>query len=446
MKKMFLFALISISAILLISACKKREQPYPPTKKLPADVAVEWMRLHMRLTMSTPGFNSIVAGRSLAYAGLTLYESVVPGIRNGRSLSTQLTDGHILASMLPEPDKHSLYIPAATNAAMASITKFLFANTSAANKNTIDSLETSFKEKFASEAKQYELQSSESFGKKLGQAIFNWSKTDGGHEGYLRVTDPTYTPPTGSGIWIPTAPAFGSPIHPRWGSNRSFIPGITSNAQAPVPLQYSEDKNSIYYKQAEELYNISLSLSREDSITARFWADLPTNYNVPAHATGILTQLIVSNKFKLDEAAIAYVKHSLAVSDAIICVFKAKYANNTIRPISFIRNILNHPQWNTVVPTPPHPEFPAAHGVLSGASAAVMEVLFADNGFTDHTYDHLYGPRSFKSFDEYAKEAGYSRVLGGIHYNTSVVAGLAFGRKVGQAVNALDFEKGMQVK
>jgi membrane-associated phospholipid phosphatase len=207
-------------------------------------------------------------------------------------------------------------------------------------------------------------------------------------------------------------------------------------------MDYSEQPNSAYYQQALGLYNLSLTLSGEDSTTVRFWADLPVNYNVPAHATGILTQLIVLKKFNLNEAALAYVQHGFALSDAILTVLKAKYTHNTIRPVSYIRTVLNHPQWNTVIPTPPHPEYPAAHALVSAASASVMENLFGKYlNFTDHTYDNLYGPRTFKSFDEYAKEAGHSRVLGGIHYPSSVKAGLELGRKVGDAVTALNYNK-----
>jgi hypothetical protein len=64
-----------------------------------------------------------------------------------------------------------------------------------------------------------------------------------------------------------------------------------------------------------------------------------------------------------------------------------------------------------------------------------MEDLFGRYlTFTDHTYAQQYGARSFKSFDEYAREAGNSRVLAGIHYPSSVAAGLEVGRKVGEQI------------
>jgi len=442
MKKMTMFGTIMIVVTFLFSGCKKGDLFPRHSQKYPPDVAVEWMKLNMQISRTTPGFNSVVSGRSFGYAGLTLYESLMPAISKGQSLSSQLSNGNALMQSLPTADKGTFYGPASVNAAMATVTKALFGNTSAANIKTIDSLEASFKTRFMTHANEKELIASEAFGKNVAHAIFEWSKSDGGHEPYLHVTSTSYIPPTGAGLWVPTPPALGAPIHSGWGNNRSFLPGIANSTQPSPPIPYSENGESSYYKEAKELYEISLSLSHDDSIIAKFWADLPGNYNVPAHATGILTQLILTKGLKLDEAAIAYAKHGMAMNDALISVLMTKYKYNTIRPISYIRNILNHPTWNTLVPTPPHPEYSAAHGVVSRASAVVMEGVFGKQvSFTDHTYDNLYGPRSFNNFEHYASEAGYSRVLAGIHYNSSVLVGLEQGRKVGNLINDLDFFK-----
>ena len=442
MKKIIKTGSLLICAILVFYACKKHD-PFPrPAKEHNADVAIEWMKLQMRVTMSTTGFNSIVAGRSFGYAGLTLYESVIPGIPQARSLPEQLNGGNALKHLLPQANNQLFYSPASANAAMAAITRSLFGNISAANLKSVDSLEAAFNAVFASKAGNKHLEESAAFGKKLAAAVFEWSKTDGGHEGYLHVTSPSYVPPVGPGKWIPTPAAFGAAVHSGWGSNRSFIPGIPGIAAAPVPMEYSEQSNSAYYKQAQDLYNISQILSAADSVTIRFWADLPVNYNVPAHATGILTQLIVLKQFNLNEAALAYVQHGFALSDAVLTVFKGKYTHNTMRPVSYIRSVLNHPQWNSVIPTPSHPEYPAAHALISTASAKVMENLFGKYlTFTDHTYDKLYGPRTFKSFDEYAEQAGQSRVLGGIHYPSSVKLGSELGKIVGTAVINLNYNR-----
>lgn len=106
MKKMIMFGLVMIFATVVFSGCRKRD-PFPkPAKKFASDVAIEWMKLNMNLSKTTPGFNSVVSGRSFGYAGLTLYESIVPAIRDGYSITSQLSDGNALKQSLPRADKH----------------------------------------------------------------------------------------------------------------------------------------------------------------------------------------------------------------------------------------------------------------------------------------------------------------------------------------------------
>ncbi|HMH24681.1 MAG TPA: vanadium-dependent haloperoxidase [Puia sp.] len=431
-----LFISVCILILFIFPGCTKNNPRVPSPENYPADVAVAWMKLNIRLTLTTPGFNSVASDRSFSYAGLTLYESIAKGIRGSTSYLPQVSKDPILNSH----DDRSYYWPASANAAMAVITKDLFGNASVADQGSIDSLEASFTSLFQSKAKAQDLQNAVAYGRATAAAIFDWSKTDGGHEAYLHVTAPGYVPPMGNGLWIPTPPAFGPPIYPFWGENRSFIPGLADQTQPPAPTPYSVAIHSPFYDMASELYTISLSLTHEDSIIAKFWADIPGNLNVPAHATNILTQLVVLNRYDLEKAAKVYAKHGIAMNEASISVFRTKYTYSLIRPISYIRDVLGHSTWNTVIPTPPHPEYSAAHAVVSAASAAVLEDFFGTNyHFSDHSYESSLGVRFFASFDAYAQEAGRSRLLGGIHYAPSIALGLVQGRKVGKMVNALSF-------
>lgn len=321
---------------------------------------------------------------------------------------------------------------------MASITRQFFESTSAANMGTIDSLENIYKTKFQNEADANKISNAEDYGVRVATSIFEWSKTDGAHQAYKNIVDPNYIPPVGAGLWIPTPAAFGPAVHPHWGANRSFVANSANLTQPGPSITYSAEIKSPFYNMVNELYTISLSLTHEDSTIAKFWGDQPGNLNVPAHATKILIQLIVLNKMDLYEAAAAYALHGIAMNDASISTFKTKYTYNLLRPISYIRNVMQHTSWNSVLPTTPHPEYSAAHAVVSGASATVLENIFGKNyAFTDHSYDDTYGARSFNSFEEYAAEAGHSRLLAGIHYGPSIAIGLTQGEKIGEMVNRL---------
>jgi len=426
-------------ALLMIafSDCKKNDTP-GPLGKYPADVANAWMQMQIRLTRSTPGYNSVVSDRSFAYAGITLYESVAPATPGFRSLLPQIGGTAIPISK----GKGEYYWPASVNAAMAMLTKSFFETTSPANKASIDSLEAAFSTKFQTEADAVKIQNAVDYGHQVATAIFSWSATDGAHQAYKNIVDSTYTAPVGEGLWVPTFPANGPPVHPRWGNNRSFVANIAASTQPAAPMVYSADNKSAFYAMVNELYTISLSLSREDSTVAKFWGDQPGNLNVPAHATNILTQLIITNKLDLGAAAAAYALHGIAMNDASISTWKTKYKYNVLRPITYIRTTMMHPTWNSVITTPPHPEYIAAHAVISASSAVVLEKIFGKQySFTDHSYDATYGARTYNSFDDYAKEAGRSRLLAGIHYSPSIATGLIQGRQVGNKVVQLVLNK-----
>ncbi|MEP6713467.1 MAG: vanadium-dependent haloperoxidase [Ferruginibacter sp.] len=435
MKNIFLLPVLIF--MLAVASCKKHDTT-GPAGKYPADVANAWMQMQIRLTRSTAGYNSVVSDRSFAYAGITLYESLVPGISGSRSLLPQI--GGSALAINKSSDQY--YWPASVNAAMAMLTKSFFETTSPANKASIDSLEAAYATKFKSEADATKIQNAVDYGHLVATAIFSWSATDGAHQAYNHIVDTTYTAPTGEGLWVPTFPAFGRPVHPHWGNNRSFIADIAANTQPAAPLPYSTEPKSAFYAMVNELYTISLSLTHEDSITAKFWGDQPGNLNVPAHATNILTQLIVKNKLDLGAAAAAYALHGIAMNDASISTWKTKYTYNLLRPITYIRTTMGHSTWNSVITTPPHPEYIAAHAVISTASAVVFEKIFGKQySFTDHSYDATYGARTYSSFDDYAKEAGRSRLLAGIHYSPSIAAGLVQGRQVGNKVVQLNLAK-----
>ncbi len=438
-KQIKTIALLFVATALVIISCKKSDFQGPHAETYPADVAVAWMNLQMKLNKTTAGYNPFVGDRSFGYSGIALYESVEPGIPDCQPVVSQLTGFSV--SSLPQLKKGIYYWPASANAAMALITKDLFANTTPSNFTTIDSLEAAFNQQFQSKATPQQLQNSVDFGRAIASAIFEWSKSDGGDQAYLHNTDPTYVPPVGPGLWIPTPTAFAAATLPHWGDNRSFIPNMASFSQPGPPIAYSEEPKSAFYQMADDLYQQSLALTHEDSLTAKFWGDIPGNYNAPSHATSILTQLIVLNKLDLGAAAIAYAKHGIAISDASISVFKTKYTYNLLRPISYIRNVMGHTTWNSVIPTPAHPDYTPAHAVASAASALVMDEIFGYNySFTDHSYDATWGPRSYNSFKDYATEAAHSRFLAGIHFMPSLEAGLIQGEKIGKMVNRLRFK------
>lgn len=407
----------------------------------PAEVAIAWLDLQLELVQQTPGFSPPVASRAFGYTGVTLYESIVPGMPDYQSLAGQLNE----LTELPQPVEGITYHwPTVANSALATITRHLFPTASDDNQAAIDALYNQLADEFAAEVGAEIFSRSVTQGRVVADAIFIWSLTDGGHEGFRRNFPADFVPPAGDGLWIPTPRTNGDPqpaLQPYWGNNRPFVLNFDEECQSPPHPDYSEDQLSVFYQEVLEVYETTQNLTPEQLEIALFWADDPgQTATPPGHSISILTQLLRQEGASLAFAAEGYARMGVAVADAFIGCWKAKYIYNLVRPVTIIQQWLDA-DWMPVVNTPPFPEYPSGHSVQSGAAAVVFRGLFGEEyAFTDHTHGGLgMAPRSFVSFSQMASETAISRLYGGIHYRFAIELGLEQGKCIGERVNALEF-------
>ena len=437
MKKLLV---LSFFTLIICVGCDDHS-PYDPSyeganhhhiKKYPGDLAVNWAKLQMTISRSTPGFNPGLATRAFAYSGLTLYESVVEGMPGYKSVASSL----IGAKVQPPKQGPWLFYPASANAAMATTLRSFIPTASPESLAKIDSLESAFNNEFSTEVPADLLIKSVDYGKKIANAIFEWSKSDGFAEAAAKNS--SYIVPTGFGLWKPTPPAFIPPVNVYVNETRTFVKNILPLTLPKPPIPYSEEPGSPFYNQANYVYSVSQSLTPTDILTIKTWGEFPGNFTNALRYQQIAIQILDDANSSLDVAAIALAKHGMATHEAVTCVFNAKYIHNVVRPIMYIREVLGHPEWNVVNTTPPHPEYPAAHAAVGRASSKVLEsILGTKYHFTDRTHENLYGARTYNSLKAYSDEAGWSRVIGGIHYVESVKAGEIQGEKVGDLINKL---------
>ncbi len=124
--------------------------------------------------------------------------------------------------------------------------------------------------------------------------------------------------------------------------------------------------------------------------------------------------MISRNGLDLPHAARALALTSIAISDAEIAAWDAKYAYWTARPITV------DPDLDVQFPTPPFPSYPSAHATVSNAAAVVLVHLF---------------PNDALDLLALGAEAAASRTWSGIHFPIDNDAGLLLGRNVGSLVN-----------
>jgi hypothetical protein len=207
----------------------------------------------------------------------------------------------------------------------------------------------------------------------------------------------------------------------------------------PPPPAYSEDPASPFYAEALEVYETTKALTPEQAAIARFWSDDPMlSPTPPGHWISIGWSILDDRNSGLAESADVMARLGIAQADAFIANWEAKYRYDLLRPVTYIRRVIDK-TWEPLLITPPFPEYPSGHSTQSGAAAAVLTALFGpDVAFVDGTHvDDGLPERAFSSFWEAANEAGISRLYGGIHFRAAIDNGLAQGDCVGGHVNAL---------
>jgi PAP2 superfamily protein len=426
----------SAAGVVAIAATRSKTasaHTWPAASAYGAAVPTAWFDLALRLVRTTPGFSPPVASRAFGYAGVTLYEAVAPGITKRGSLVGVL-NGFTRA---PGPVDGAYHWPTVANSALAAVMRLLFPTTPSVNIAAIDELER----RFATEAQAFLplgiYKRSVSRGAELAAHVFDWSMTDGGHEGFL-TNFPAYTPPSGPGLWVPTPPGLLPALQPYWGANRPLALSSGESCSPGPPPPFSESVDSAFYADAFDCYRATSNLTSEQEAIARFWSDDPgQTATPPGHSIAILTQVARELDLTLDRAAEAYAKVGIAVADSFISCWRTKYVYNLLRPVTYIRDVID-PKWTPLLVTPPFPEYTSGHSVQTAAAAEVLTSLFGQLAFTDHTHDARgLPPRSFSSFAAAAEEAAISRLYGGIHFQAAIEHGLEQGACIGKYVAAI---------
>jgi hypothetical protein len=170
---------------------------------------------------------------------------------------------------------------------------------------------------------------------------------------------------------------------------------------------------------------------------ARFWeVTAPAVYWPVARAVGLSPGRDAPGTARLLATA------AIAMDDAIIAVFDAKYAYGFWRPITAVRNAAldgngataPDSAWTPFIETPLHPEYPCAHCIVSAALGSVLEAELA-GGATPvlSTSSPTAGgaTRTWTSIRDFEQEVAVARIYDGVHYRNSTEVGTDMGHRIG---------------
>lgn len=219
----------------------------------------------------------------------------------------------------------------------------------------------------------------------------------------------------GPGTWEPTPPYFYYP------PNEPFAPGWKTWVLArgdqfrPTPPAYASDR---FIRDLKEVVEVVEHLTPEQLAIAKFWVAGNGSVTPPGQWNEIAINAVIKAKLSEPETVRLFAILNIAMADAFIAVWDAKYHYWTIRPITAAKRLLGK-DLKPAILTPPFPSYVSGHSGFSGAAARVLGAFM---------------PEDAKRFDAMAEEAAISRMYGGIHYRFDNEDGLVLGHRVADLV------------
>jgi PAP2 superfamily len=274
------------------------------------------------------------------------------------------------------------------------------------------------------------------WGQNAADQIWDWRSNDG-----FTANLPPFLGGTNAGQWRPTPPAFAPGVGTNFVAMSPWVLKSPSQFRpyGPPPMgsvQYANDFN-----EAKIMGSASSSVrSTDQTVFSQFWNASTGPYFWNQIAVG----LILSRNLSVPESARLLALMNLAMGDAIITCFEAKYHFSFWRPVTAIPAAADDGNsstdadstWLPLITTPAFPEYPSAHSTVSSAAATVLADYFGDNTSFSVKSDVLTDvpARAFPSFTAALAEIKNARIFGGIHFRTACDDGQALGIQVGNYI------------
>ena len=387
-----------------------------------ADVVTEWNQ-KMQQALLTAKTSPIASSRALAIVQVAVFDAV-----NG--IERRYTPIHVDFDAPPGASRRA----AAVQAAYATLVK-LFPSQKATLDAERDASIASIASDEAAEDSQSIARGIE-WGQQVADDILLWRSTDG-----LTPAPPPFLGGMGVGQWRPTPPGFLPGAGPQFAHMTTWALNSPSQFRPSGPPALTSDQYTADFNEVKEIGSINSSTrSAEQTQIAVFW-----NGNTPAYWNRIATSVADERHLTLSQNARLLALLNVAMADAVISCWDAKYTYVFWRPITAIRlastdgnpATIEDAGWTPLLVTPNFPEYPSGHATVSPAAATVLGTYFGNGAEFTLTSETLPGVvRSYTSFTQAADEAFDARIYGGIHFRSACRDGRALGTQVGSLVMA----------
>ena len=387
-----------------------------------ADVVTDWNQ-NAQQALLTANTSPIASSRALAIVHVSVFDAV-----NG--IERRYTPIHVDFDAPPGASRRA----AAVQAAYATLVK-LFPSQKATLDAERDASLASIASGEAAEDSQSIARGLE-WGQQVADDILLWRSTDG-----FAPAPPPFLGGLGVGQWRPTPPGFLPGAGPQFAHMTTWALNSPSQFRPSGPPALTSDQYAADFNEVKEIGSINSSTRTADQTQiAVFW-----NGNTPAYWNRVATTVAAERHTTLSENARLLAMLNVAMADAVISCWDAKYTYVFWRPITAIRlastdgnpATAEDAAWTPLLVTPNFPEYPSGHATVSPAAVVVLGTYFGNDSEFTLTSETLPGVvRSYTSFTQAADEAFDARIYGGIHFRSACRDGRALGTQVGSFVVA----------
>src|SRR6266850_4637228 len=244
----------------------------------------------------------------------------------------------------------------------------------------------------------------------------------------------TYRPHAAAGSYVPTM----SPAVPHWGKRRPWVLTRADQFRPGPPPSLTSDTWTRDYNEIKAVGGKNSTVrTAEQTAIAKFWeATAPNVYWPVVRSVGNQPGRDVTDNARLFAVA------AMAMDDALISVFDAKYHYNFWRPVTAIRNghdgndaTTREPGWTPFIDTPMHPEYPCAHCIVSSSLGAVLAAEIGSGPaptLSSSSAPAQNAVRTWATVNDFTQEVSLARIYDGVHYRNSTVVGSVMGKKIGE--------------
>jgi hypothetical protein len=251
-------------------------------------------------------------------------------------------------------------------------------------------------------------------------------------------------------------------LTPHWGLVTPFALNSLQATRPGPPPRYPHGR---YIAEANQILHFSARLDDRGKVIAEYWSDGPSSATPPGHWNLFAQAISRRDHHTLDADVQMFFALGNALLDVSVAVWDCKRVYDSERPVTAIHylyagkpvrawaglglgtRLIDGQQFRSYIATPPFAEYVSGHSAFSAAASEILALVTGTDRFGlsvtippgASTIEPGTTPAravtlSWRTFSEAADEAGLSRRLGGIHFESGDFEGRLLGRRIGRLV------------